>query len=337
MHTPKLETRWVVQSSQAYDALCLLNILTGDSFYTEIHPEVHKRWQPRLLGETRDAFEHIAQVIRQEHQGILSAWFCLLYSGVQPQTLQDLITATLEPTTMLEVYRASPYFDATQAQVFQNLLPDLFKVFQWLQTNTFELEHQKDLGSDFEQKKSELLATLEGFEVVSAVQQALGRDVDIPEIEVFMLAYTAPHGIKIMGNKFITSLDWAANITVRTAIHELMHPPFDLQSVELQKAFKTLQNDAKLWRGFEHHDPAFGYNTWEGYIEENCVRALDQVIAEGFGIAKDAQQRWQAEDGGMHLLAAQLTPLLRSRRTFQESFEQWFIQQVNNGNLRLVD
>ena len=327
-------THWLVQTSVAYDALCLLNILTGDSFYTSSHPGVFERWQPRLQGQPLEAFKRLEYTVRTEHKGIISAWLCLFFSGVQPRDLNDLIQAALEPEPMLEAYRNSVYFEAEQARVFATLLPDLLILFQFLAASPFELEHQQDLGLVFQDQLAELERTLNGFDIVAVVEQHLGRKLNTPEIEVFMLAYTAPHGLKLMGNRFITSKDWQAVITVQTAIHELMHPPFDHGKLEVQDAIQTLEQDLVLKTHFEQHDPAFGYNTWAGYVEENCVRALDQVIGEGFGVARDATERWEQEDGGMHMLAARLTPLLRARKISGGSFEDWFIAQVFNGSLQ---
>ena len=138
-------THWLVQTSVAYDALCLLNILTGDSFYTSSHPGVFERWQPRLQGQPLEAFKRLEYTVRTEHKGIISAWLCLFFSGVQPRDLNDLIQAALEPEPMLEAYRNSVYFEAEQARVFATLLPDLLILFQFLAASPFELEHQQDL------------------------------------------------------------------------------------------------------------------------------------------------------------------------------------------------
>jgi hypothetical protein len=38
----------------------------------------------------------------------------------------------------------------------------------------------------------------------------------------------------------------------------------------------------------QHHDPSFGYNTTEGYIEEDSVQALEQIVSEKFGFGRNA-------------------------------------------------
>jgi hypothetical protein len=319
-------TNWIVLPNLAYDALCLLNIWTGEAFYTDEHPCLLERWQPRLTAPVLEAFSRIERAIRGDG-GIISANLCLLFSGVQPDNLHDLERAIVQSETLLETFCASPYFDPDAPDQFRMLLPDLLTLVQFLQSSPFEAEHAIDLGADFESKRQALQTTLETYDIVGSVEAALGHDLERQEIEVFTLAYTAPHGIKIIGNRFITAIEWSAVITARVAIHELMHPPFDLTRPELKTALEQLSQDPMLKQCFDDHDPAFGYNTWEGYVEENCVRALDQVIAESFGIAQNATERWQNEDGGMHQLAARLTPLLRTRAA-TGTFEDWLINQI---------
>jgi hypothetical protein len=273
MNQKTLRTRWIVQPSPAYDALCLLNIFTGDPFYTDEHPGLYERWQPRLTGTNLEAFQRVANQIRHD-QGIISAELCLIFSAVQPRTLNDLERAILAPKPLLEAYRASPYFDQDTIEMFERLAPDLLTLVRFLKDNPFESEHRALLNLAFEEKCRALQTALEQFDIVQRVESMLGHELGVAEIEVFVLAYTAPHGIKIIGNRFITAAEWSAEITVRVAIHELMHPPFAIDRPELQTALEKLWQDPVLREHFEAHDPAFGYNTWHGYVEENCVRVL---------------------------------------------------------------
>jgi hypothetical protein len=332
MNQNLLRTRWIVQPSLAYDALCLLNIFTGDPFYTDEHPGLYERWQPRLTGKNLEVFQRVADLIRHD-QGIISAALCLIFSGVKPCSLNDLEQAILEPEPLLEAYRASPYFDQDTVELFEQIASDLLMLVRFLKDSPFGIEHRAFLDSAFEEKCRALQTALEQFDIVQRVEFMLGYELGVAEIEVFVLAYTMPHGIKVIGNRFITAAEWSAEITVRVAIHELMHPPFAIDRPELQTALEKLRQDPVLCEHFETHDPAFGYNTWHGYVEENCVRALDQVICEHFGIARDADERWREEDGGMHILAARLTPLLRARETTGEKFEDWLIGQIMDGLL----
>ena len=72
-----------------------------------------------------------------------------------------------------------------------------------------------------------------------------------------------------------------------------------------------------------NHNPAFGYNSFEGYMEENIVKAVDQIIAEKLNVAHDAQKRFKQNDDGMHVFAAALYSTMK-----KEGFPQ------NNESLR---
>jgi len=51
---------------------------------------------------------------------------------------------------------------------------------------------------------------------------------------------------------------------------------------------------------------AFGYNSFEGLLEEGVVKVLDQFIAERLAIAVPAAERWRKNDQGLHVIAAAL-------------------------------
>ncbi len=66
-----------------------------------------------------------------------------------------------------------------------------------------------------------------------------------------------------------------------------------------------------------HHNPSFGYNSFDGFIEEDCVQALEQVVNERLKVEREAHKRWQESDDGMHVFAV---ALYRSMK--EEGFNQ---------------
>jgi hypothetical protein len=93
----------------------------------------------------------------------------------------------------------------------------------------------------------------------------------------------------------------------------MMHPPFDIHHQQLRQLIASLQQDTFLMSRFVGHNPSFGYNTLEGLIDEDCVQALDQVISEHFGVARDPRARWEESDDGLHVFAVALYALIRKR------------------------
>ena len=84
-----------------------------------------------------------------------------------------------------------------------------------------------------------------------------------------------------------------------------------------------------------NHNPSFGYNSLEGFTEEDCVQALDQIINEKLGIAIDAKVRWKQSDDGMHVLAIALYTLMKEQNfgNSGENFRDFLIGNIENGKL----
>ena len=101
---------------------------------------------------------------------------------------------------------------------------------------------------------------------------------------------------------------------MRNAIHEMMHPPYDLaRDAELRASLQSLHADPFLMDKVEHHNQSFGYNTLEGLEEEDCVQALEQILAEGYGVGGDPKNYWKEQDDGIHVLAVALYNLMKQQ------------------------
>lgn len=59
-------------------------------------------------------------------------------------------------------------------------------------------------------------------------------------------------------------------------------------------------------------------------------KALDQLVNEKFGIAKDAHERWRTDDEGMHVFAACLYAIMKEEHYNQqgEIFEQFLARMI---------
>jgi hypothetical protein len=85
----------------------------------------------------------------------------------------------------------------------------------------------------------------------------------------------------------------------------------------------------------ENHDPSFGYNTFEGYVEEDCVQALDMIINEEFFPDYDPRDRWKKNDEGMHVLAVALYSVMKDENYNErnEVFRDFLIRIVKEEKL----
>ena len=112
--------------------------------------------------------------------------------------------------------------------------------------------------------------------------------------------------------RFITDAGYPLGIVVRNAAHEMFHPPFDRHGVVIETCVNELAKDFFFMAEFVHRDPSYGYNTVKSLIEEDCVRALEQLVNEKLGVAVAARERWRNEDDGLHVFAACLYAAMKA-------------------------
>jgi hypothetical protein len=185
------------------------------------------------------------------------------------------------------------------------------------------------------QRLPALRTKLAGVDVIAEQERLLGRRFSDPTIEIDLLYFSKPHGIKVQGQRFLTHLDYPDEVVLRNAAHEPLHPPFDMSGPTAQSVLAVLGKDPLLARIVAEHDPSFGYNSVEGLLDEDTVEALEQIVSERLGFARPADERWRQADGGMHVLAAGLYGLLKADRYDRRggNLEKWFATAVRQGRL----
>jgi hypothetical protein len=153
---------------------------------------------------------------------------------------------------------------------------------------------------------------------------------------VYLLYYSQPHGIKITGTRFLTHYSYPFRIVLRNAIHEMMHPPYDLaHDAGLRASLQSLRNDTFLMDKVEHHNRSFGYNSLEGLEEEDCVQALEQILSEPLGMGGDPHRYWKEQDDGIHVLAVALYSLMKQEHFpgGPETFPAFLNRMIQSGAL----
>jgi hypothetical protein len=101
------------------------------------------------------------------------------------------------------------------------------------------------------------------------------------------------------------------------------------------QAIDTLGKDPLIVDKVKHHDPSFGYNTTDGYIEEDSVQALEEIVSEQFGVGRDPRDYWKQQDGGMHVLATAIyVDYKEVLKHGPQTYSHWFIHAVADGELR---
>jgi hypothetical protein len=325
-------TRWDLRPSLTFDALCLLNTLTAETYYQKDYDQL----APRLTPAARESLARLKHVVKDQNGGIISASLCLYYSSVNDTTLDQLLATTADPSAMLAAFRQTAYYDSEGWAVYESIRPDLTIIFRWMKAIRFEDYWREQVLPKIRKRMTTLAGDLPRYNVIKEDEAALGAPLAENRITVYMLYYCLPHGIKITGTRFLTDAAYPFEIVVRNSAHEMMHPPFHLATdTALVAALETLKADSFLMGKVLHHNPAFGYNSFEGFVEEDCVQALEQLTNERLGVADKPRDRWLESDDGMHVFAVALYQVMKAENynSKHEPFAVFLTRQIRSGRL----
>lgn len=308
---PAPRTRWDVTDSEGLDALCFLGPLSGDPFYTHNYPEELARFLPRFSAEAIGTLQQL-KASAKEQGSLLGPFLCVVFSAGPSGTLADLRGSLAEAEQrLLPRFRSSPYWDDREWAWFIEARPALTRVLDALAAADFPAFRRHFLGDRVERRVAALRQRLTGVDIIAEQERLLGRRLQ-PDITIHLMHFSKPHGIKVIGQRFIAHLDYSDETVIRIAAHEILHPPFDVEHPSIRHALEVLRRDPLLARIVAEHDPSFGYATLDGLFDEDTAEALDQLISERVGVARLAGERWRGADDGMHVLAAGLYGLLKA-------------------------
>ena len=306
-------TRWVVRGSEGFDALSFLSPLSGDPFYLRHYEPAVAEFAPRLTADTLAAIRALKQRAASANI-LLSPFLDLRFSAGPDATIDDLIHSLDHLETALRpAFEASPYWSAGSEESWRQFAqagPVLRSILLAMRDAGFAAFRAARFDPKATVVFPRLRTRLASFDVVAEVERFTGRSLD-PSVEVVLLEFCKPHGIKVIGQKFLSAIDWSDEVVIRTAGHELLHPPVDMSGPAAEAALRVLRQDPLFRRVVAEHDRAFGYNSLEGLFDEDLASALDQIIAERLGVARDPAERWNRVDGGMHILSAGFYVLMR--------------------------
>jgi hypothetical protein len=329
-------TDWDLKPSLKFDALCALNLLSGDPYYLDYYKADYDRLSPQLHPEERAAFAEIKHRIKDENGGIVSAQLSLYFSATDAESLDDLIAVVKDSSAMQRNLKATTYYSEDQWKVYESVRPDLNVAFNALKRIHFQEDWEQHAKPAIDQSIAAIAKDWPKYNVIPAVETVLGTPRPSNKITIYMLYYSQPHGIKITGTRFLTHYSYPFRIVLRNAIHEMMHPPYDLaRDPDLRAALQSLRSDPFLMDKVEHHNRSYGYNTLEGLEEEDCVQSLEQIIAERFGMGGDPQRYWREQDDGIHVLAVALYRLMKKNGfpSQGETFAAFLKRTIRSGAL----
>ena len=328
-------TRWNVIGSEGYDAIAFLGPLSGQELYRRFYAEAADSFSQRLPQAITDDVPRLAEEAGNSSFGLLWPVLANMLSGAGVTSLASVIRALSDvdaPTT--PSFLLDRGHDEEKIVWLRQNAARLIAVFEAMREADFASFRLEQLGHDFETRRTDVGRQLSGHDVIAWHEKLTGRRFD-PLINVVLLAFSKPHGAKMQGQTFLQAADYDVATTVRIAAHEMLHPPIPMDGPVATATLATLRRDPLIMRIVREHDPRWGYTTLEGLLNEDICQALDQIISEELGVARDPAQRWHKSDDGMHVLAAGLYGLLKRdgwNRT-GGNFELWLGQVVETGRL----
>jgi hypothetical protein len=328
------ETKWNVRASEGFDALAFLGPLSGEPLYQRFYAKEAAEFGSRMSAESVQDIKRLWDEAAKAGFGLLAPSLSVIYSGgSDDHSLGSIIVATRDRQRLLDRYRASRYWDEKDWDWFEQNSARLLSIFQDMEKAGFA-EYRSSKTGNIGQRVGEVRRALGRYNVIALQERLTGRRFD-PDIEVVLLQFCRPHGIKVQGQRFLQFIESDVPTTVRNAAHEMLHPPIDMEGAAAKAALAVLGHDELITRIVRDHDPKWGYTTLDGLLNEDLCQALDQIISEELGVARNPSDRWRKADDGIHVLAAGLYGMFRQDRWIDQngSLEYWLHKAAVDGRL----
>lgn len=298
------KTQWVVTAAVGMDALLLIGAASGDLMQASIYPEAIEFVRENVSADGLAALDELDVALRQELGVLTGPSLAYFFSAAPVTELEDVIASAADPVSRLRPeLEKSPHWDEQQFDHAVTLMPIVHRALVALRDLGFETWYMENHAANVESGVERNLAAVTGYDVIPEQERLLGRDLD-PTVEILIVNFAKPYGIRITGQRFIAYYGWDGETQLRIAAHELFHPPYQPDDLQLKALLEDLESDPWMQSIVENHDPQYGYNSFMGVINEGSTQALDQVVSERLDFAEEPGDRWRESDGGMHMFAA---------------------------------
>lgn len=330
---PSMRTRWNIVGSEGYDAIAFLGALSGGELYRRYYAKEADAFAARLPAAVRVDIPELTLEASKAEFGLLWPILANILSGAGVTTLDSVIDLLADLDA--RVYAAFVRNPSQEPEDWLWLKANggrLLTVFKAMRDADFGSFRRMTLGPDFDTRIGEVSRALASYDVVHWQEKLTGRAFD-PVINIVLLAFSKPHGVKMQDQTFLQAADYDTATTVRIAAHEMLHPPLPMDGPAATAALAVLEKDPLIPRVVSDHDPKWGYTSLKGMLDEDIAQALDQLISEALGVAHNPTDRWRKADDGIHVLAGAIYGMLRQDRWTETggSIETWLGEAVRAG------
>ena len=143
------------------------------------------------------------------------------------ECLDDLVAAVADPELLVSAMRkTSPRWNEADDLLFRSVRPALSAVLEGLRTAGLAHWWAEHAEGDLQRRCGELRQSFAGYDLVPLVEQHTAVSFDARAVELCVLRWAAPHGIRVTGTRFLTDVRYEADRVLNIAVHELLHPPW---------------------------------------------------------------------------------------------------------------
>src|SRR3984885_7662416 len=228
------ESKWVIHPSLWFDAVCLIPLLAGMPFYTSRHEHDARWWQEQFASiagpQARDGVSVLHDEIADRAAKPLPAFLALWTSpaaspaGGAAAGLDGLITAVADPELLVSAMRdESRHWNEADDRLFRSVRPALLAVLEGLRTAGLADWWTEHAADDLGRRCGELSESFAAYDLVPLVEKHTGVSFDARAVELCVLRWAAPHGIRVTGTRFLTDIRYDADLVLNIAVHELLH------------------------------------------------------------------------------------------------------------------
>ena len=236
-------TQWHVQTAAGLDAVVFIGALTGNSLQYQHYQQEVDHIRPRLNANAKAALERLTE-FAELHGMLLGPNLALIFSAGPVESLDKVIASAREPEARLRPgLETSEYWDPREwTWVRDETLPDVLAVLTGLREAGFETYWEEIAAPTLEMRVEATRKYLQRFDIIPEHERLLGRPLD-PEIDVFLLYFSKPYGIRVSGQRFASHYSYPMYIQLRTATHEMFHPPFERGDHSVYERLEALRTD----------------------------------------------------------------------------------------------
>ena len=314
-----------------FDLLCLLNVMTADKFYTKLHKKEFKKFYPLLSDDIK---AKIKAVTDRRNTTMLWPLIALLISSLDDYANRDLCEMLAAHDEIRGQINQSPYIftdeklDGYFSDILNVVIPfvkemvNIGVVEYWTQTKLPALEKRCAALNEYLQK----------YNIYDEISNL--KTFDEADITMYLCAFAAPHGCKLVGYNMISHYKWPDKTILSVTTHEMFHPPYDRTAVD-DAATKLGQAIIKLGQlpwvvtAYENQNENRAYRPMNGFIEENIVEALGIYVLTKL-VRYNAHKYFRKHDYGSHVISPHFYDYLNDYpKNREQTFEEYFIDFVD--------